>query len=54
MGPPLNSGKPESLDEIVSHSAVRLAEQIRASSSWAKSEMDLQVEVAAALRDFAR
>ena len=46
--------KPESLDEIVSHSATALAEQIQAAAAWAKSEMDLQIEVAAALKAFAR
>ena len=46
--------KPESLDEIVSHSAIVLAEQIQNAAAWAKSEMDLQVEVAGALKDFAR
>src|SRR5260221_5392470 len=46
--------KPESLDEIVSHSAVVLADQIQKAAAWAKSEMDLQVEVAGALKEFAR
>ena len=46
--------KPESLDEIVSHSAAVLAEQIQAAAAWAKSEMDLQVEVAGALKEFAK
>ena len=46
--------KPESLDEIVSHSAVVLADQIQKAAAWAKSEMDLQIEVAGALKDFAR
>lgn len=45
---------PESLDEIVSHSATVLADQIKKAATWAKSEMDLQVEVAGALKDFAR
>lgn len=44
----------ESLDEIVSHSAVVLADQIQKAAAWAKSEMDLQVEVAGALKEFAR
>jgi hypothetical protein len=44
----------ESLNEIVSHSAVVLADQIQKAAAWAKSEMDLQVEVAGALKDFAR
>ena len=51
---PTNSHKPQSLDEIVSQSAVVIAEQIRNAASWAKSEMDLQVEVAGFLKDFAR
>lgn len=44
----------ESLDEIVSHSAVVLADQIQKAAAWAKSEMDLQVEVAGALKEFAK
>jgi hypothetical protein len=44
----------ESLDEIVSHSAVVLADQIQKAAAWAKSEMDLQIEVAGALKEFAR
>ena len=44
----------ESLDEIVNHSAVVLADQIQKAAAWAKSEMDLQVEVAGALKEFAR
>jgi hypothetical protein len=51
---PVESPKPESLDEIVSHSADVLAEQIQAAAAWAKSEMDLQVEVAGALKEFAK
>jgi hypothetical protein len=51
---PVNSPKPQSLDEIVSQSAAVIAEQIRNAASWAKSEMDLQVEVAGILKDFAR
>ena len=43
-----------SLDEIVGQSAVVIAQQIQSAASWAKSEMDLQVEVAGILRDFAR
>jgi len=35
----------ESLDEIVSHSAVVLADQIQKAAAWAKSEMDLQIEI---------
>src|SRR5215510_5027230 len=48
------SPKPESLDEIVSHSSIVLAEQVQKAAAWAKSEMDLQVEVASALKGFAR
>jgi len=51
---PVRPSKPESLDEIVSRSAVTLAEQIQAAAAWAKSEMDLQIEVAHALKDFAK
>jgi hypothetical protein len=51
---PANSPKPESLDEIVGQSAVVIAEQIRNAANWAKSEMDLQVEVEGILKDFAR
>jgi len=51
---PLKNRKQESLDEIVSHSAVVLADQIQKAAQWAKSEMDLQVEVASALKEFSR
>lgn len=51
---PSRSPKPESLDEIVSQSSVVLAEQIQKAAAWAQSEMDLQVEVAGALKAFAR
>jgi N-6 DNA Methylase len=44
----------ESLDEIVSHSAIVLSDQIQKAAAWAKSEMDLQFEVAGALKEFAR
>ncbi|MGO9274305.1 MAG: hypothetical protein ACLQOO_29410 [Terriglobia bacterium] len=53
-GTPTSHPKPESLDEIVSHSATTLAEQIQAAAAWAKSEMDLQIEVAGALKEFAK
>lgn len=43
-----------SLDEIVAQSAVVIADQIQKAAAWAKSEMDLQVEVAGALKAFAR
>src|SRR5579863_1682995 len=49
-----NKQKPESLDEIVTHSAVVLADQIQKAAAWATSEMDLQVEVSGDLKDFAR
>jgi len=52
--PAENARLPESLDEIVSHHAVVLADQIQKAAAWAKSEMDLQVEVAGALMEFAR
>jgi hypothetical protein len=51
---PASPAKPPSLDEIVSHSAVVIAEQIQDAAKWARSEMDLQVEVAGFLKDFAR
>ena len=51
---PASPTKPPSLDEIVSHSAVVIAEQIQDAAKWARSEMDLQVEVAGFLKDFAR
>ena len=51
---PVNPPKHESLDEIVSQSAVVIAEQIQNAAAWAKSEMDLQIEVAGALKEFAR
>jgi hypothetical protein len=46
--------KPESLDDIIGRRAVVLADQIQKAAAWAKSEMDLQIEVAGALKDFAR
>jgi hypothetical protein len=46
--------KRESLDDIIGHSAVVLADQIQKAAAWAKSEMDLQIEVAGALKEFAR
>ncbi|MGB7590580.1 MAG: hypothetical protein WBO19_04990 [Terriglobia bacterium] len=54
MEHPADSRTQPSLDEIVSHSAVVIAEQIQNAATWAKSEMDLQVEVAGILKDFAR
>lgn len=51
IGKPL---KQASLDEIVSHSAVVIAEQIQRAADWSKSEMDLQIEVAGIIKDFAR
>jgi len=50
----VDAHKPELPDDIVSHSAVVVAGQIRAAAAWARSEMDLQIEVAGALRDFAK
>ena len=46
--------KRESLDDIIGHSAMVLADQIQKAAAWAKSEMDLQIEVAGALKEFAR
>jgi methylase of polypeptide subunit release factors len=51
---PVESPRPESLDEIVSHSAVAIADQIQTAASWDASEMQLQIEVAGALREFAK
>ena len=51
---PVHPQKPESLDEIVSRSAATVAGQIQAAAAWARSEMDLQIEVVAALKGFAR
>jgi SAM-dependent methyltransferase len=50
---PTKPSKPESLDEIVGQSAAVIAEQIRRAAAMAKSEMDLQIDVAGALRKFA-
>jgi hypothetical protein len=54
MERPADSRSQPSLDEIVGQSAVVIAGQIQSAASWAKSEMDLQVEVAGILKDFAR
>jgi len=43
------ASKRESLDDIIGHSAVVLADQIQKAAAWSKSEMDLQIEVAGAL-----
>jgi hypothetical protein len=43
-----------SLDETIAESAVILSDQIQTAAAWAKSEMDLQIEVAGALKKFAR
>lgn len=51
---PTHSRTQPSLDEIVSQSAVVIAQQIQNAAAWAKSEMDLQVELAGALKEFAR
>ena len=51
---PTDARKPPSLDETIAESAVILAEQIQTAAAWAKSEMDLQVEAAGALKEFAR
>jgi SAM-dependent methyltransferase len=44
----------ESLDETIAESAVILSDQIQNAAALAKSEMELQIEVAHALKDFAR
>ncbi len=49
-----NSHGQPSLDEIVTQSATDVAHQIQKAAAWAKSEMDLQVEAAGALKGFAR
>ena len=54
MERPADSRSQQSLDEIVSESAVVIAEQIQQAAGWAKSETDLQVEIAGMLKDFAR
>ena len=51
---PVKSARPESLDEIVSHSAIAIADQIQTAASWDASEMQLQVEAAGALKEFAK
>jgi hypothetical protein len=53
-GEPVPAARTPSLDETIRKGAATLAEQIRATAGWAKSEMDLQVEVAAALKNFAK
>jgi hypothetical protein len=50
----VKSPKPESLDEIVSRSAIAIADQIQAAASWDASEMQLQIEAAEALKAFAK
>ena len=54
MERPADSRNQRSLDEIVSESAVVIAQQIQSAANWAKSEMDFQIEVAGILKDFAR
>ena len=51
--PPKPHDQP-SLEEIVSASAKVIAEQIQTAVAMAKSEMDLQIEVAGFLKDFAK
>ena len=53
MERPADSRSQPSLDEIVSHSAAAIADQIRGAAALAKSEMDLQIDVAGALKEFA-
>ena len=54
MERPPDSRNQPSLDEIVGQSAVVIAEQIKTAANWAKTEMDLQFEVAGLLKEFAR
>jgi hypothetical protein len=51
---PVKSPKPESLDEIVGRSAIAIADQIQRAASWEASEMQLQIEAAGALKEFAK
>ena len=53
MERPSDSRTQPSLDEIVTRSAAVIAEQIQKAAALAKSEMDLQIDVAAALKKFA-
>ena len=53
MGRPADSRSQPSLDEIITRSAAAIADQIRGAAALAKSEMDLQIDVAAALKKFA-
>jgi hypothetical protein len=53
MARPADSRSQPSLDEIVTRSAAVIAEQIQMAAALAKSEMDLQIDVAAALKKFA-
>jgi hypothetical protein len=51
MERPSDSRSKPSLDEIVTRSAAVIAEQIQKAAALAKSEMDLQIDVAAALKN---
>ena len=53
MERPADSRSQPSLDEIVTRSAAVIAEQIQKAAALARSEMDLQIDVAAALKKFA-
>jgi type I restriction-modification system DNA methylase subunit len=53
MARPDDSRNQPSLDEIITRSAAAIADQIRGAATLAKSEMDLQIDVAAALKKFA-
>ncbi len=53
MERPSDSRSQPSLDEIVTRNAAAIADQIRGAAALAKSEMDLQIDVAAALKKFA-
>src|SRR5271157_1982464 len=53
MERPADSRSQPSLDEVVTRSAAVIAEQIQKAAALAKSEMNLQIDVAAALKKFA-
>jgi hypothetical protein len=53
MERPADSRSQPSLDEIVTRSAAGIADQIRGAVALAKTEMGLQIDVAAALKKFA-
>ena len=53
MERPEDSRNQPSLDEIITRSAATIADQIRGAAALARSEMDLQIDVAAVLKKFA-